>query len=125
MLLLQVGSTAALDGTGFRSLAVPAQVLIAILPLAAVVLLAVLLFFYFLWDYRKKKLSIEKGIELLSKMAPEQLLLLGIVSFFIGLGLLVFFALFSGISSSLLGGIIPMMTGLGILTFYKVRKTKN
>jgi hypothetical protein len=109
--------------TGIKSLSVPAQVLIAILPLAAVILLAVLLFFTLLWEYRKKKLLIEKGKEHQAPLRYEKLFLLGIVAFFIGAGLVVFFALYSGVSSALLGGIIPAMAGLGIIIFYWARKT--
>jgi len=120
-MLLQVATT---EGTtGFRNLAVPAQVLIAILPLVAVIMLAVLLFFTLMWEYRKKKLLIEKGQEHQTPLRYEKLFLLGIVAFFIGAGLIVFFALYSGISSALLGGIIPAMAGLGIILFYWVRKT--
>ena len=120
-ILLQAATTEVT--TGFRSLAVPAQVLIAILPLVAVIMLSVLLFFTLMWEFKKKKMLIEKGQEHERPLGYEKLFLLGIVSFCIGAGLVVFFALNSGISSSLLGGIIPAMAGLGIIIFYGVRKT--
>jgi len=118
MLLLQSAGTEA-------GLAVPAQVILSILPIVAVALCAVLLFFYLLWDYKKKKLIIEKGMDPEKPKSYENLLLIGIVAFFIGLGLLVFFALYNGISSSLLGGIIPTTAGLGILVYHRILMKKR
>ena len=95
-----------------------AQILIAILPLVAVVLLAVLTFFFLLWDYHMKKVIIEKGQKPVPRYIDDKLLLLGIVSLFVGVGLLLFFVLYNGVSNSLLGGIIPVAAGLGIITYY-------
>lgn len=95
-----------------------AQILIAILPLVAVVLLAVLAFFFFLWDYRMKKVIIEKGQKPVPRYVDDKLLLIGLVSLFVGVGLLLFFVLYNGLSNSLLGGIMPVAAGLGIITYY-------
>ncbi len=108
------------DSTGFVSLNPSAQVLIASLPMVAIILLAVLSFFFILWDYRKNRLIIEKGGTPVPRRIDEKLILIGIVSLFVGAGLLVFFALKTGLSNSLLGGIIPTMAGLGIITYYSV-----
>jgi uncharacterized membrane-anchored protein len=97
-----------------------AQLLIAILPLVAVVLLAVLTFFFMLWDYRTKKVTIEKGQKPVPRYIDDKLLLIGIVSLFVGVGLLLFFLLYNGLSNSLLGGIIPVSVGLGIVTHYVI-----
>ena len=97
-----------------------AQILIAILPLVAVALLAVLTFFFLLWDYRMKKITIEKGQKPVPRSIDDKLLLIGIVSLFVGVGLLVFFVLYNGLSNSLLGGIIPVAVGLGIITYYLI-----
>ncbi|HUZ17030.1 MAG TPA: DUF6249 domain-containing protein [Spirochaetia bacterium] len=97
-----------------------AQVLIAVLPLVAVVLLAVMTFFFFLWDYRTKRLIIEKGQQPVPRKIDDKLLLLGIVSLFVGVGLLIFFSLYNGLSNTLLGGIIPVTAGLGIITHYVI-----
>jgi hypothetical protein len=103
---------------GFVSMSTAAQVLIAALPLVAVIVLGFLSYFYFLWDYRKNKLIIEKNGTPRERNIDDKLLLLGVVALFVGLGLLIFFAVYAGISSSLLGGIIPTMTGAGIITHY-------
>ncbi len=103
---------------GWGSLRPSAQVLIASIPLVALVLLSVLTFFFILWDYRRARLIIERGGTPVPRRIDEKLLLIGIVALFVGVGLLVFFALKTGLSNSLLGGIIPTMTGLGIITYY-------
>jgi hypothetical protein len=103
---------------GWGSLNLSAQVLIASIPLVAVTLLAVLSFFFILWDYKRSRLIIERGGTPVPRNLDEKLLLIGIVALFVGVGLLVFFALKTGLSDSLLGGIIPTMAGLGIITYY-------
>jgi hypothetical protein len=103
---------------GWGALRPSAQVLIASLPLVAVVLLAVLTFFFILWDYKRKRLIIERGGTPAPRNLDEKLLLIGIVALFVGVGVLVFFALKTGLSDALLGGIIPTTAGLGIITYY-------
>ena len=113
---------------GWGALRPSAQVLIAALPLVAVVLLSVLTFFFILWDYKRKRLIIERGGTPVPRNIDEKLLLIGIVALFVGVGLLVFFALKTGLSDALLGGIIPTTAGLGIITYYVLvqrRKTKS
>ncbi len=105
---------------GFVSSSTPAQVLIASLPLAAIVILGVLTFFYMLWEYRKNRIVIERGGTPAPRNIDDKLLLIGIVSLFVGVGLLVFFSLKTGLSNSLLGGIIPTTAGLGIITYYVI-----
>ena len=103
---------------GFVSLSTAAQVLIAALPMVAVIVLGILSYFFFLWDYKKNKLIIEKNGTPRERNFDDKLLLFGVVALFVGAGLLVFFAMYSGVNNSLLGGIIPTMTGLGIITHY-------
>jgi len=95
-----------------------AQVLIAAIPIVSVSVLAVLSFFVILWDYRKQQQMIERGLTPKPKNIDDRLLLIGIVAFFVGVGLLVFFGLKTGLSNSLLGGIIPTASGMGIITYY-------
>ncbi len=117
-----VGQTAvgAAQANGFVSMSQAAQVLIAALPMVAVVLLAILTFFFMLWDHQKNRIIIERGERPVPRNIDDKILLLGIVSLFVGVGLLVFFALHNGVSNALLGGIIPAMTGLGIITHYAI-----
>ena len=95
-----------------------AQVLIAAIPIVSVSVLAVLSFFVILWDYRKQQLMIERGLTPKPRNIDDKLLLIGIVALFVGVGLLVFFGLKTGLSNSLLGGIIPTASGMGIITYY-------
>jgi hypothetical protein len=107
----------------------PAQILIASIPVVAVTLLAVLTFFFTLWDYKKQRLMIERGLTPMPRNIDDKLLLIGIVALFVGVGLLVFFSLKTGLSDSLLGGIIPTASGLGIVTYYiliqRLKKKRN
>jgi hypothetical protein len=126
MTLTTAAGLAAGTRAGFVSLSRAAQVLIAALPLVAVIVLGILSYFYLLWDYRKNMLIIEKNGTPRERNIDDKLLLLGVVALFVGAGLLLFFALHSGVSNSLLGGIIPTMTGLGIITHYiLVRKLRK
>jgi amino acid transporter len=95
-----------------------AQVLIAAIPIVSVSVLAVLSFFVVLWDYKKQRLMIERGLTPKPKNIDDKLLLIGIVAFFVGAGLLIFFGLKTGLSNSLLGGIIPVASGMGIISYY-------
>jgi hypothetical protein len=119
-----------LTSRGFGGLDPTAQVLIAVIPLTAIVLLATLAFFFLLWEYRKQKALIESGgapvrTSRMERM-EEKLLLIGIVALFVGVGLTVFFALHSGLSNSLLGGLMPTMAGLGLVTYFVViRHARN
>jgi hypothetical protein len=102
-----------------------AQVLIAILPLASVLVLGILVFFFMLWDHEKKVLIINKGGTPQPRNIDDKLLLLGIVSIFIGAGLIIFSAIYNGFTSSLLGGIIPFAAGTGIVTHFMVKHRKS
>jgi hypothetical protein len=95
-----------------------AQVLIAAIPIVSVSVLGVLSFFVILWDYRKQQRMIERGLTPKPRNIDDRLLLIGIVALFVGVGLLVFFGLKTGLSNSLLGGIIPTASGMGIVTYY-------
>jgi hypothetical protein len=102
-----------------------AQVLIAILPLASVLVLGVLVFCFMLWDHRKKIIIINKGGTPQPRNIDDKLLLLGIVAIFTGAGLIVFSAIYSGFTPSLLGGIVPFTAGAGVVTHYAVTHGKS
>jgi hypothetical protein len=61
---------------------------------------------------------IERGLNPKPRNIDDRLLLIGTVALFVGVGLLVFFSLKTGLSNSLLGGIIPTASGMGIITYY-------
>jgi hypothetical protein len=122
MILLQTMTFPTVSG----GLNTTAQVLIAILPLASVLVLGILTFFFMLWDHQKRILIINKGGTPVPRNINDKLLLLGIVSIFIGSGLVVFMSMYSGFSPSLLGGIVPATGGAGIVTYYFIihRRTR-
>jgi drug/metabolite transporter (DMT)-like permease len=128
MAVIRIMQAVLLSSSGWGALRPSAQVLIASLPLVSVALLAVLTFFFLLWDYRHKRLVVERGGTPVPRKLDEKLLLIGIVALFVGAGLLVYFALKTGLSDALLGGIIPTTAGLGIITYYAFvqrRKAKS
>jgi hypothetical protein len=86
---------------------------------------SILLFFYFLWEHKKNRILIEKGERPAPRQLNEKLLLIGIVSLFVGVGLFFFYLLHNGLDESLLGGIIPMTVGLGIVTYYRIIQQKK
>jgi hypothetical protein len=126
MILLQISnSLETIQKEVSGGLSDAAQVIIAIIPLVSVIVLGILTFFFMLWDHQKRLIIIQKGGTPPPRQTDEKLLLLGIVALFIGVGLTVFFAIYNGLSPSLLGGIVPTTSGLGIITYYGIIKRKR
>ena len=126
MLLLLAASTLAANGEFARRMVPGAQILISVLPMVAIIVLGIVAFFYMKWEHQKRMLIIEKGGTPPPKRFNEKLLLIGLLSLFIGIGLTIFFILQIGVSNALLGGIVPLAAGLGIFTYFmilRVRKT--
>ncbi len=103
-----------------------AAVIISIVPLLGVIFGAVLLFFFFLWQYRFRKELIRAG-----QYQPrlwEHLrvisLLIGSIASSIGLPMFLLFWAIDGVSYSMLGGLIPLFSGLGMLAFYFISGKK-
>jgi len=101
-----------------------AQVIIAIIPLAGIVMGAVVVFFYLLWNHRRRTLLIKVGhynrpdFDILSFS-----LLTGLLLSSVGLTLTVFLAIVTGPTYGLLGGIIPLSMGVGLLAYYVIRRS--
>ncbi|MDR1637379.1 MAG: hypothetical protein LBR93_08575 [Treponema sp.] len=100
-----------------------ARVIVAIIPIVAIVMGAGVVFFYLLWDHRRKSLLIKAGqygpvkFDLLSFS-----LLTGLLLVSVGLALTVFLAITRGASYGLLGGIIPLSMGTGLLIYYGIKR---
>jgi hypothetical protein len=100
-----------------------AQVIIAIIPIVGIVMGSVVVFFYLLWDHRRKTLLIKTGtyakpdFDLLSFS-----LLAGLLLSCVGISLTVFLALVEGVDYGLLGGIIPLSIGVGLLIYYGMKR---
>jgi hypothetical protein len=100
-----------------------AQVVIAIIPIVGIVMGSVVVFFYLLWNHRRKMLLIKAGqytrddFDLLSFS-----LLAGLLLGAVGLSLTIFLAIAKVVNYVLLGGIIPLAVGVGLLTYYGIRQ---
>jgi hypothetical protein len=84
---------------------------------------SVVIFFYLLWDHRRKSLLIKAG-----QYAPVKFdllsfsLLTGLLLTSVGLALTVFLAITQGAGYGLLGGIIPLSMGTGLLVYYGITR---
>jgi hypothetical protein len=109
-----------------------AQVIIAVIPIVGIVMGAVVVFFYLLWNHRRQTLLIKAGnynrpvFDLLSFSLLAGILLLSVgVTLTVFLSVVTFFtygllgAVETGRIYGLLGGIIPLAMGIGLLVFFK------
>jgi hypothetical protein len=100
-----------------------AQLIIAIIPIVGIVMGSVVIFFYLLWNHRRRTLLIKAGqyrrpnFDLLSFS-----LLTGLLLGIVGLTLTVFLAVVGGANYGLLGGIIPLSIGAGLLVYYGIKR---
>jgi hypothetical protein len=98
------------------------QVIIAVIPIVGIVMGSVVVFFYLLWNHRRRILLIKAGqyqrpdFDLLSFS-----LLAGLLLFFVGLALTIFLVIALGVNFGLLGGIIPLSIGFGLLVYYGIK----
>jgi hypothetical protein len=106
-----------------ESLSQAAMVIVAIIPIVGIVMGSVVIFFYLLWDHRRKSLLIK-----MEQYAPAKFdllsfsLLAGLLLASVGLALTVFLALTQGAGYGLLGGIIPLSMGTGLLIYYGITR---
>ena len=100
-----------------------AQVIIAIIPIVGIVMGSVVIFFYLLWNHRRRTLLIKAGhytrpeFNLLSFS-----LLSGLLLSTVGIALTVLLIIIVGASYGLLGGIIPLAMGIGLLAHYIIKR---
>ena len=100
-----------------------AQVIVSIIPIVGIVMGSVVVFFYLLWNHKRRTLLIKAGqfkrpdFDLLTFS-----LLTGLLLGAVGLALTVFLAIALGASFGLLGGIIPLAVGIGLLTYYGMKR---
>ncbi|MDR1898670.1 MAG: hypothetical protein LBQ55_01520 [Treponema sp.] len=103
-----------------------AQIIISVIPIVGIVMSAVVIFFYLLWNHRRKVLLIKAGhyarpeFDLLSFI-----LLAGLLLSTVGAALTAFLAVVQGPGYGLLGGIIPLAVGAGLLIYYGIRRGKG
>ena len=100
-----------------------AQVIISIIPIVGIVMGSVVVFFYLLWNHKRRTLLIKAG----QFQRPEFdlltfSLLAGLLLATVGFALTVFLAIALGVNYGLLGGIIPLSVGIGLLVYYGIRR---
>jgi hypothetical protein len=99
-----------------------AHVIIALIPLVGVVMGAIVVFFYLLWNHKRRVLLIKAGQY---NRPPFDLLtfslLAGLLLGCVGLALTVFLAIITGPTYVLLGGIIPLSMGAGLLAYFGIK----
>jgi hypothetical protein len=100
-----------------------AQIIIAVIPIVGIIMGSIVIFFYLLWNHRRRTLLIKAGhyarpdFDLMSFS-----LLAGLLLGVVGLALTVFLAIVAGANYGLLGGIIPLSIGSGLLTYYGIKR---
>ena len=100
-----------------------AQIIISVIPIVGIVMGSVVVFFYLLWNHKRRTLLIKAGqyqrpdFDLLSFS-----LLAGLLLSTVGLAMTVFLAIALGVNFGLLGGIIPLAVGTGLLIYYGIRR---
>ena len=100
-----------------------AQVIISVIPIVGIVMGSVVIFFYLLWNHRRRTLLIKAG----QYKRPEFnfhsfSLLSGLLLSTVGIALTVLLIIVEGASYGLLGGIIPLAMGIGLLAHYVIRR---
>ena len=105
---------------------VAAQVILAIIPIVGIVIGGIVVFFYLLWRHREMSLQIKtENYKPLNFDFRIFSLLTGILLTAVGFVLSVFFILIDGLTYGLLGGLIPFAVGIGLLVFYKIYSDKE
>jgi hypothetical protein len=103
-----------------------AQVIIALIPIVGIVMGAAIVFFYLLWNHKRRTLLIKAGqyskpeFNLLSFS-----LLSGLLLITVGTALTVLLIIVLGASFGLLGGIIPLSMGIGLLAHYIIKRSET
>ena len=101
-----------------------AQIIVSIIPIVGIVMGSVVVFFYLLWNHKRRTLLIKAGqfqrpdFDLFSFS-----LLAGLLLTTVGLALTVFLAIALGVNFGILGGVIPLAVGIGLLTYYGIKRS--
>jgi len=99
------------------------QIIVALIPIVGIVMGSVVIFFYLLWNHRRRIIMIKAGhydrpdFDLLSFS-----LLAGLLLGVVGVALTVFLAIMVGANYGLLGGLLPLSIGVGLLAYYGIKR---
>jgi hypothetical protein len=87
---------------------------------------SVVIFFYLLWNHRRKTLLIKAGQYNRPEFDLRSFSLLsGLLLGSVGIALTVLLIIVEGVTYGLLGGIIPLSMGIGLLTYYLIKRTEK
>jgi hypothetical protein len=87
---------------------------------------SVVIFFYLLWDHRRKTLLIKAGQYSKPKFDLYSFSLLsGTLLGSVGVALTILLSIIEGASYGLLGGIIPLSMGIGLLAYYVTQRVEK
>ena len=102
-----------------------AQVVISVIPIVGIVMGSVVIFFYLLWNHRRRTLLIKAGHYKRPEFDFRSFSLLsGLLLSTVGIALTVLLIIIEGASYGLLGGIIPLAMGIGLLAHYLIRRAE-
>ena len=102
------------------------QILIVVIPIVAIVMGSVVVFFYLLWRHKQNLKMIEQGMQPPTSFDLKSFsLVAGLISAGVGFVLSVFFVLTDGAAYSLLGGLIPLAVGVSLLAYYLLRNNES
>ena len=103
-----------------------AQIIIAIIPIVGIVMGSVVIFFYLLWNHRRRTLLIKAGQYTRPEFNFRSFSLLsGLLLMSVGAALTILLAIIEGASYGLLGGIIPLAMGAGLMAYYIIKRFSN
>ena len=103
-----------------------AQVIIAIIPIVGIVMGSVVIFFYLLWNHRRRTLLIKAGHFNRPDFNLRSFsLLCGLLLGSVGVALTTLLSIIGGASYGLLGGLIPLSIGVGLLAYYVIKRSEK
>ncbi|MCL2809213.1 MAG: hypothetical protein FWD24_03995 [Treponema sp.] len=102
-----------------------AQVIIAIIPIVGIVMGSVVIFFYLLWNHRRRTLLIKAGHYAKPEFNLSSFSLLsGILLISVGIAVTTLLSIVEGASYGLFGGLIPLAMGLGFIIYYVIKRSE-
>ena len=100
-----------------------AQVIIAVIPIVGIVMGSIVVFFYLLWNHKRKSLLIQSGHYTKPTFDLESFsLFTGLLLGGVGVFLTIFLFFLVGIGMGLLGGIIPLSSGISLLLYFVLKR---
>ncbi len=99
-----------------------AQIIVTVIPIVGIMMGGAVILVYIILNYKQKNLMIERNMSDRNIFDLDSFsLFAGLLLFFIGLSLMIFYIIKEGISYGLLGGLIPLSVGIGLLMFFFLR----